>query len=158
MTTIFLDLDGVIANFDKAAESVLGTNNIYRFEFIYGADEFWRHLNTKDDFFASMELMPGAALLLNRVLPYGCTVLTALPHTNAERVDMQKRNWVRNHIGPVKVITCVTKDKPKHCQPGDVLIDDRAVNKRAWEAAGGRYIVHTDVASTLAQLDSMGLT
>jgi 5'(3')-deoxyribonucleotidase len=156
--TVFFDLDGVLADFDKAAGRILGTDNIYRFEFVYGQEEFWRLLNEEPWFFREMEMLPGSNHLVNAVRHHDVKVLTALPKTNPERVDSQKRAWVRANLGNLPVITCQTHDKPNYCTPGDVLIDDRAVNKKKWEAKGGRFIVHTDVGSTLAQLNSMGLT
>lgn len=162
--TVFFDLDGVLANFDKAAEQTIGTNNIYKFEFVYGQEAFWRALNTSPTFFRDMEVMPGAMRMLNAIRATKfftpINILTALPKTGAEQVDMQKRWWVTRNLksyGKLPVITCQTHEKPDYCNPGDVLIDDRAVNKDAWEAKGGRYIVHTDVENTLGQLRSLGI-
>lgn len=158
--TIFFDLDGVLANFDKAAEAILGTNNIYRFEFVHGQDEFWRLLNTEPNFFRNMERMPGALHLCGAVPNFmnRAKILTALPKTNGERVDAQKREWVAEHISRyVEVITCLTHEKPDYCKPGDILIDDRAVNKRRWEEKGGKFVLHENVGNTLAQLESLGV-
>jgi hypothetical protein len=44
--TIYVDLDGVLANFDKAAEGILKTDNIYKYEFVWGPDKFWEGINT----------------------------------------------------------------------------------------------------------------
>jgi 5'(3')-deoxyribonucleotidase len=159
MPTVFFDLDGVLANFDMAAEAIIGTNNIYKFEFVYGQDAFWRALNSDPNFFANMKVMPGAKRMLHAVWHQPLKILTALPKSEADNVDRQKRQWVASKLHwKLDVITCLTSEKPDYCQPDDVLIDDRAVNKDRWEAVGGRYIVHTDVENTLGQLRSMGLT
>lgn len=162
--TVFFDLDGVLANFDKAAEETIGTDNIYKFEFVHGQEAFWRALNTNQTFFRDMEVMPGALRMLNAVrstkLFTPINILTALPKVGAATVDAHKRHWVAHKLGrygALPVITCLTHEKPDFCNPGDVLVDDRAVNKAAWEAKGGRYIVHTDVENTLGQLRSLGL-
>ncbi|WP_296320705.1 hypothetical protein [Reyranella sp.] len=156
--TIYFDLDGVLADFDKAAERVLGTSNIYRFEFVHGQEEFWRLLNRSRGFFRDMEMMPGADHLLRAADGFPTAVLTALPKTNGESVADQKRRWVEQHLGPhYHVITCLTHEKPNYCKPGDILIDDRAVNKRRWEAKGGKFVLHENVGNTLAQLESLGV-
>lgn len=155
--TIYFDLDGVLADFDKAAERILGTDNIYRWEFVHGQEEFWRLLNSSRGFFRDMEIMPGAEHLLRAAKGHYIAILTALPKTNGELVADQKRRWVEQWLGAYKVITCLTHEKPNYCKPGDILIDDRAVNKRRWEAKGGKFVLHENVGNTLAQLESLGV-
>jgi len=83
-------------------------------------------------------------------------ILTALPKSDAADVDKQKRAWVAENLGPeVKVITCTTREKPLYCLPGDVLVDDRTVNKVNWELAGGVFIHHTSAAESLPQINSI---
>lgn len=155
---LFLDLDGVIADFDKTAEQILGTDNIYKFEFIWGADEFWRRINTVPDFFRKLEMKPDAWVLLSATAHMNRAFLTALPHVNPGTAARLKSEWVWEHFGYNMPIICYeTKDKPKPCRPGDILIDDRAVNKAAWEAAGGRYIIHTSAGESVAQLRAWGV-
>ena len=157
-TEVFFDLDGVLADFDTAAERVLHTNNIYKWEFVHGTGEFWRRLSERSEFFPSIALMPDAHVLLDATKHLRTAVLTALPKTNAERVARQKREWVARMIGPdMPVITCFTYEKPGYCTPGAVLIDDRAINRDAWVAAGGHFIVHTSAAMTLLELERLGV-
>ena len=153
---VFLDMDGVLANFDKRAEEILSTNNIYKYEFVHGPEVFWHKLNKYPNFFMELELMPDAGVLLNAVWHLDPIVLTALPKTNGDRVRQHKEAWVALNLKEgMKVICCQTHEKPHHCNPGDVLIDDRAVNRQAWEAKGGRYIVHTSAEDSVAQLKEL---
>lgn len=155
---LFLDLDGVLADFDKSAERILGTDNIYKFEFVYGPELLWKMLHSDSLFFAKLNMMEDGSVLWNAVKHLEPTILTALPSTGAEKVDIQKRDWVRRWLGPnVPVITGRTKDKPKYASPGAILVDDRAVNKAAWEAAGGSYIVHTSAYKTIYELRKQGI-
>jgi 5'(3')-deoxyribonucleotidase len=157
--TIYFDMDGVLANFDKRVEEILGTDNIYKFEFVYGSKVFWDAIHSGDPFFfQNLEMMPGAYRLLEATDKYPRGIITALPKSKPEQCDFQKRHWVsRNVYTPIPVITCRTNEKPYYCQPGDIMIDDRALNKAAWEARGGKFIVHVDVQSTLEQLKTMGV-
>lgn len=155
--TIYVDLDGVIFDFDQHAEKLLKTNNIYKYEFVWGANKFWEGLNKDTQFFNNIPLMSDAKHLWAKINHLDPVILTALPRDNAERVDAQKRQAVRRHLGEVKVVTCPTKDKPNYCKPGDILIDDRAVNRDAWLAAGGTYIIHTSAVNTLTTLTALGI-
>lgn len=160
--TIYVDLDGVLADYDKAANAALRTDNHYKFEFIWGAEAYWKRLHAQGNFFASLERMPDARMLwaaLCRIdLASSPVILTALPKTGAESVDKQKRQWVKDQIQhDAPVITCKTVEKPDYCKPGDILIDDRAVNRAAWMHKGGTYIIHTDVERTIGTLKALGI-
>jgi hypothetical protein len=156
--TIYVDLDGVIFDYDARANEVLRTDNHYKFEFIWGADEYWKRLHASGNFFSSLPLMDGAKRLWAAVKPLNPVILTALPKKNPEPVDRQKREAVKNKLDyQVKVITCQTHEKPDYCKPGDILIDDRAVNRDAWIKAGGTYIIHTDAERTIGTLKALGI-
>lgn len=155
--TIHLDLDGVLANFDKAAGAAIGTDDIYKFDFVYGPKEFWRRINEVQEFFLTMEMMPDAEELMDFLGGERLSILTALPLSNPDRVQAQKRAWVRKHIGDVFVTCCATKDKPFFCSPGDILVDDRAINREAWISRGGKYVLHTSAADTIEQLKGLGV-
>lgn len=155
--TIYLDLDGVLADFDLGAGLILGTDNIYKWEFIHGPKAFWEKLDSYPNFFGSLPLKNDAATLWNAVKKEKPVILTALPKMGAEEVERQKRAWVSRYLGEdVKVICCQTQDKPQFCSPGDVLVDDRAVNREAWEALGGHYVLHTYSAGSVQLLRAYG--
>ena len=155
---VFLDMDGVLADFDAAAMVALNTDDIHKFQFVWGDDKFWEGLHKNPNFFYDIPVMKDATKLLWAVRHKKVAVLTALPKTADTKTDFQKRRWIADNIGMgLPVITCLTKDKPLFCNPNSVLIDDRAVNKERWERAGGRYIVHENANSTIAQLECMGV-
>ncbi|MER8422486.1 hypothetical protein [Mesorhizobium sp. M1403] len=146
MATLYLDLDGVLADFDTAAYRALGSDH-YRYEFIYGPTKLWDRLNSIPDFFENFPLMRDGAELWNAVSHLQPVILTALPKTGGEEVDRQKRAWVARELGSaVQVITCATKDKPDFCEEGDALVDDRWLNKLRWAKAGGHFVHHIEGA------------
>lgn len=150
-------MDGVLADFDKRASAILGMDS-YKFEFQHGTQEFWSRLNEDPDLFASFEPLPDAMELWAAVEDRDPAILTALPKTNGERVSRQKREWVARHFGPhVEVITCRSHDKPDYAGIGDVLVDDRATYRGAWEANGGKFVHHQSAASSIIQLKSLGI-
>jgi hypothetical protein len=152
----------VLADYDKRANEILATPyyDHYKFDFIFGAEEYWRRLHATGDFFLSLELMPDAAELLYYVEQTGreVKVLTALPKTNPEAVKSQKEAWIELNLGSkYEVICCKTPEKPNYCKPGDVIIDDRYVNAPAWIKAGGIYIMHTTARESINSLMALGI-
>ena len=154
---LYVDLDGVLADFDSSAEGKLGTDNIYKYEFVWGAEKFWTEMNKDETFFRYLSLKDDALKLWNNIEQFDPVILTALPKSGADRVEKQKRAWAGEHFPGTEVITCLTKDKPKYCKLGDILIDDRAVNLDAWKKAGGIYIVHTTADRTISTLQALGV-
>lgn len=155
---IFLDLDGVLADFDTAVKKVLGTDDNYKWEFMHGAEAFWSKLNAANkNLFAEFEPMLDAYELLNAVDLLKPTILTAVPKTDPKRVERQKRKWVRDNLGTYKVICCRTNDKPNYCEVDSILVDDRTIVREGWEANGGILIHHTSAANTITTLRALGV-
>ncbi|MEG9504502.1 MAG: DUF3131 domain-containing protein [Methylorubrum extorquens] len=61
MPTIFLDCDGVLADFDTGAKHVFGMPQS-EFERRFGLRRFWSTLASLDDFFGELPLLPDANL------------------------------------------------------------------------------------------------
>jgi hypothetical protein len=150
---LYIDMDGVLADFDRAASGLLGMDS-YKFEFMYGATEFWRRINQRPDFFFKLAPLPGALDMWAVLAPLNPTILTACPkRENTEKVANQKRLWIAKHLGEhVPVLTTIT-GKHGYAEPGAILIDDRAGEYREkWQAAGGSFIHHLSPAMTIAAL------
>ena len=63
---IFLDCDGVLADFDGGARKVFGMHPA-EFECRLGHQRFWAKLVSAPDFFANLELLPNAMELCEAV-------------------------------------------------------------------------------------------
>lgn len=150
--TIFLDMDGVLADFDRAAAALLRMPPA-DFEARHGTRELWRALRRDREFYATLPPMADARELwegvraLARAEP---VILTGVPRW-PDAAD-QKRRWAAHHFPGGSVITTSAREKSDHCQPGDVLIDDRPKYSPQWEAKGGVFIVHRSASQSLAQL------
>lgn len=155
---LWLDMDGVLADFDSAACEALNTDNSYKWEWIHGSKAFWDTLNQNPNFFYDLPPMADCLVLFDKVEHLNPIILTALPKTGAHEVDRQKRAWVAKYLGEnVRVVTCQTHEKPDYCLRGDVLVDDRSVNKAKWEAAGGSYVLHVSALDSIRQLEGLGV-
>ncbi len=149
MSHLFLDLDGVLADFDAAAVALLGMSP-RTFEEKFGKREFWRRLARDKDFYGALPLMPDARLLFDAVEHLEPTILTGLPLGNW--AAPQKVRWAAEHFPGTKIITTMARDKFRHMTGMDVLVDDRADHRSKWEGAGGTFIHHKNARDSLAQL------
>ena len=149
MSHLFLDLDGVLADFDAGAHMVLGMSP-KAFEEKHGRREFWRRLAGAKDFYATLPLMPDAMLLFEAVKHLEPTILTGLPLGNW--AAPQKVRWAAEHFPGTKIITTMARDKFRHMTGMDVLVDDRADHRDKWEAAGGTFVHHQDARSSIVRL------
>lgn len=146
---LYLDCDGVLADFDTGARAVLGMHP-RAFQFRNGAGKFWRQIAKAPDFYATLPLMPDAMELFEAVRHLDPIILTGLPRGNW--AAPQKVRWAAEHFPGTRIITVMAVDKRSHCQRGDVLVDDTLKHKALWEEAGGIFIEHRNARESLAQL------
>lgn len=64
----------------------------------------------------------------------------------------QKHRWAAEHFPGVPIITCMARDKYRHMNAGDVLVDDRDDHRAKWEEAGGIFVHHIDAKQSLREL------
>ncbi len=152
MTQLFVDLDGVLADFNGAFEDFFG------FRPGYGPDDrlicstIWKEVHKHGSFFRDLRPLPDHRELWDGVAYLNPTILTGVAKSVPD-VFEQKRAWVDEHIGQhVHVIGCYSKDKCKHAKAGDILIDDWERYRHLWEGMGGRWITHRSAKDSLAQL------
>ena len=146
---IFLDCDGVLADFDTYAEAYFGMPP-RQYEKQVGSGRFWKELEAKGDFYRNLPLMPDARDLVEGVRHLNPTILTGCPRGNW--AEAQKIAWAHEHFPDIPVITCRSADKRLHAKPGDVLIDDWPQHRHRWIEMGGVFISHADAATSLAAL------
>ena len=150
---IYLDCDGVLADFAGGATAVLGMPP-RRFEQRHGLPAFWARLASTPGFFESLDLMPDALELYEAVRHRDPVILTGLPR--GAWAEPQKRRWAARHFPGVEVITTSAALKREHCHPGDVLVDDTVKFRHLWEKEGGVFIPHTSAAASIAELRRLG--
>jgi hypothetical protein len=146
---LYLDCDGVLADFDKGATAVLGMPP-KAFEKRHGLGRFWAKLATAPDFYFSLPLLPDAMRLYDAVKHLGPVILTGLPRGNW--AADQKVRWAAQHFPGVRIITTMARDKRDHAKEGDVLVDDQLRHRERWEEVGGVFVHHKDAASTIEAL------
>jgi hypothetical protein len=150
---IYLDCDGVLADFESAARAIFGMPSD-AFEDLRGAGQFWKRLAAADGFFEHLDLLPDACELFEAVRAKAPIILTGMPH--GTWAEPQKRAWAARHFPGVPVITTTAAQKREHCHPGDVLVDDRDQHRHLWEAAGGVFIHHRSAQESIRALETAG--
>ncbi|MCK9486450.1 MAG: hypothetical protein M0R73_07085 [Dehalococcoidia bacterium] len=148
--TLFLDLDGVLADFEAHVEALFGEPPSR-----LPLSQMWARAEATPGFFETMPLIPDAMDLWNYCRPFDPEILTGLPR--GRWAEPQKRAWVRRRLGPcVTVHSCMARDKHLLARPGDVLVDDRTRWAHLWEGAGGVFVHHRSAAESIQALRDLG--
>jgi hypothetical protein len=151
---LFLDCDGVLADFESAAERIFGMPTHEAHQKLT-PHRFWQKLRNQPNFYGTLPLLPDAMTLFNAVRHLHPIILTGCPLGGW--AEPQKHAWAARHFPHTKIITCMARDKRLHMQKGDILVDDTLKHRHLWEEFGGIFIHHTSAANTLAELSALGL-
>ena len=149
--TVYLDMDGVLADFFGGVEKLYGV-------------EHWKQLTndkTKDlkkevidritgtDFFATLPKFQTADALIDMVKQFtgGTFSINTSPlRGDHENSGKYKKVWISNNIEkPAEIIVTGRKEtyaKDKGTGTPNILIDDRPVNIQKWQSAGGYGILY----------------
>jgi len=146
---LFLDADGVLADFDEGARRLLGMTP-RQYEAKHGRGAFWKRLAQAKNFYGTLPEMPDARLLFDAVKHLQPTILTGLPL--GSWAAPQKIEWAAEHFAGVPIVTCMARDKHRHMKSGDVLVDDRENHRAAYEDAGVISVHHKNAKETLKAL------
>jgi len=150
---LFLDMDGVLADFDTGHEIVFGVRPDKK------ADNVdWKAVRAIAGFYENLPPMPDLQELWTHCERYRPIVLTGVPWS-VEEAPENKRAWVRKHLGShVEVRCCKSKEKCLHAASGDVLVDDWDKYRHLWIAKGGRWVRHRSAAESIRELVALGIT
>jgi hypothetical protein len=146
---LYLDCDGVLADFEKGATALLGLPP-RGYEKRHGPVRFWQKLARAPDFYFGLPLMPDAMELFEAVRHLDPIILTGLPRGNW--AADQKVRWAARYFPGTRIITTMARDKRDHAREGDVLVDDQLKHRHLWEEVGGVFIHHRNARDTLDQL------
>ena len=146
---LYLDCDGVLADFDKGATALLGFPP-HAFEKRHGPGRFWARLASAPDFYFGLPLMPDAMELFGAVRHLDPIILTGLPR--GDWAADQKVRWAAQYFPGTKIITTMARDKRDHAKRGDVLVDDQLKHRHLWEEVGGVFIHHRNARDTIEAL------
>lgn len=154
-TKIYLDLDGVIADFEKRFYELYGMSPKDAEARKQFGNNFQKLIDDKH--FSTLDLMPDALDLL-QYLKHQMVPVEILSSTARESVhnavSFQKDVWLQKQgISYPRNFVPGKQHKPKFADENSVLIDDTKSIIDAWNKAGGIGIHHTDALTTISILD-----
>ena len=150
MTRLYLDLDGLLADFDIHYEFNFGKKTPELTD-----DNKWKRIKSYPDFFLDMPLCDGALDFFKKVEYLSPIILTSCPKSDYYNSAIQKKRWVRQNLSSSIHVIPMLGGTNKHLfmhSPGDILIDDYEKNCKSWIAHGGRAIHHKNFYETKIQL------
>lgn len=152
--SLFVDLDGVLVDFDRGYQELTGVTTKHADS--QDVDTFWEPLTKAGAaFWIKLKWMPDGKQLWDYIKKYNPELLSAPSREESSRLG--KRVWVKRELPGVKLILRSAERKQEFANPTSILIDDREKNIKQWEAAGGIGILHTSAADTIKQLKQLGL-
>ena len=156
--TLYLDMDGVVADWETAIADILG------YKLVEGdrwPDQDWRKIIQFQRVYRDIPLLPwahefvGEACEIARAANYAVRFLTAVPRRNDFPYAFEdKVHWANHHFPTIPVwFGPYSQDKQQRAAPGQILVDDRITNINEWTAQGGRGIhFHRNPDEVLAEL------
>lgn len=158
--TVYLDMDGVIADFFGGVEKLYGVSH-------------WKQLTsdkTKDlrqdvidritgtNFFETLPKFPSADTLINMIKKYTggrFTILTSPLRGDHDNSARWKKSWINQNIEKPNE-TIISGRKEKYAVTNgraNILVDDRPVNIKNWQDNGGHGILYQANKDPLSKIE-----
>ena len=156
---IYLDLDGVFADFNGAVQKHC-PGLIYQ----QHSKQIWQVLETIPNFFSTLDVLPSLKIYDDIASNTNIEMqfLTALPRATGylKTAQRDKTDWVHEHIDWAQVNCVSSWEMKKYFCRGkhDLLIDDSPRNIEDWAKAGGTGILHITLEDTITKLKQLGIT
>lgn len=152
---VYCDMDGVLVNFERGYNELTGEKTP-GVDSTYDKNDFWSAITKAGaKFWADLNWMSDGQQLWDYINQYNPKLLTAPSREKSSEIG--KQEWINKNLPGTPVVFKQAKDKKDLAEPNSILIDDRKDNIQQWIDAGGIGIRHTSTASTIKQLQKLGL-
>jgi len=154
ITNIYLDMDGVICDFDEGYKKCYGLNcrddpeEYHWYEFV--ENKGFENLNPMKDMTLLMDYL--------YTLDVNITILSCVSNRRNHRsVRLQKNRWLINYnLGHLPAIFTRTKlEKSDYANGESILIDDSYECVRPFAMAGGHMVWHKSAKETIIELEKL---
>lgn len=154
---IYLDMDGVLANFMYSAVKLFVDNDTIIFHLLrtwplhmslhdlvgVAEGQFWNRINQGGtSFWAGLRIYPWTVRLLKLAEKHGDVFILSSPARGANSAG-GKVVWIEKNITDYsrKFILTPKQHKRLLARPGDILVDDHVKTCAEWEESGGHAIL-----------------
>lgn len=155
---IYLDMDGVLCDFNKNFREISDGENFTDYSNKYGFAKSWKMIeNLGIEFWRDMDWNEGGEKLWDFLKNFdNLEILTGSPYGKVgEYAKKGKEIWIKNNIGDIKVNHIVGKLKYTYVKNEDILIDDSKRNCDLWDKVGGISILHKNTYTTIEKLKNL---
>ena len=155
--TVYVDLDGVLADFPGAVKERFG-REIHEIPKNVLWSKIQHYNDNHEPWFYSLPKMRDADILWGYLTENFKNVeILSASGTTPRDAPGQKKAWVGNHFGwDVRTnIVSSASEKAAFAKPNALLIDDTARAVNPFIKAGGIAVLHTSARSTISALNVM---
>lgn len=150
---IFVDMDGVLVDFNKGYYDLTGIDISGKF---ISDTKFWAPIKKAGcSFWINLEWMKDGKKLWKYVEKYEPQILSAPSKEIESRVG--KYEWVQRELPGTILILRSPEHKAEFSTPNSILIDDRLDTIISWREKGGIGIHHTSAKETIIELKKLGI-
>jgi len=152
---IYCDMDGVLCDFEYAANRVTGQ--------VWGGlrtGQDWGSIRKTKNFWSTLPWKSGGRQLWNYIKKFDPHILSAYS-TEDPNCKPGKRRWLSNNLGlsGSRINLVRRSEKRNFAMDGRrpaILIDDYPKNISDFKSAGGIGIIHSNTQTTISQLKRFG--
>ena len=155
---IYLDMDGVLCDFNKKFKEISGGEDFTKYSDKHGFVKTWKIIEDCGvEFWENMEWNVGGKKLWNFLKKFdNVEILTGSPYGKVGKYAKKgKEIWIKKNIGDIKVNHIEGKLKYKYVKNKDILIDDSERNCKLWDKADGVSILHKNTETTIEKLKKL---
>lgn len=152
---IYCDMDGVLCDFEYAANRVTGQ--------VWGGlrtGQDWGSIRKTKNFWSTLPWKSGGRQLWNYIKKFDPHILSAYT-TEDPNCKPGKNRWLRNNLGlSGSRVNLVRRSEKQNFAMDNrrpaILIDDYPKNISDFKSAGGIGIIHSNTQTTISQLKRFG--
>jgi len=156
--TIYFDMDGVLADFDRGILELCGLKPLNQAEKTEEDDDrMWEAVKKVGHFYDKLEPMPGALELFQTLNgKYDVEILSGIPKPRRGILTAgeDKISWAHRLLDPGMKVNIVFREEKKNYVTGPdcILIDDLEKNIKEWQECGGTGILFTSADQALEEI------
>lgn len=138
---IFVDMDGVLCDFDKKCRSVFDINpneSSREYSKRIGTNKYWKKIRETENFWSSIEPISDSISMwekLSKICGEDNITILSSPDKDPKCIE-GKNEWINTHLGH-NTKRIFDTNKKKYSKHGHLLIDDLEHQIEDWITGGG---------------------